>query len=48
MLAMMMFAADKGPTVGVSAHLGPATAGLWGMLARGPGFVVRRPEPWVR
>ena len=48
MLAMMMFAADKGPTVDVSAHLGPATTVLWVMLALALGFFVLRPELWRR
>jgi hypothetical protein len=45
---LAMFAADKAPTVDVSAHLGSATAALWAMLALALGFFVLRPELWRR
>ncbi|MBA3549270.1 MAG: HTTM domain-containing protein [Nannocystis sp.] len=45
---LALFAADKPPPVDVSAHLDPATAALWGMLALALGFFALRPELWRR
>jgi len=40
--------ADKPPAVDVAAHLGPATAALWALLALALGFFALRPELWRR
>lgn len=43
-----MLLADKPPPVDVSAHIGPATAVLWALLALALGFFALRPELWRR
>jgi hypothetical protein len=45
---LAMFAADKPPAVDVSAHIEPATAALWALLAVALGFFALRPELWRR